>query len=251
MSRVLWVTGCNSRYFHHMEMYLNSLERCSPFQNYLVTVGFEISTGWRWPHISQVGIETERNHGAPAETECIQHGSFLQALPGDPDDVLVYTDGDITMQRRPHDDEIDWLANFPDNRVSAGWNSGPDETLLLEAARLHPRVQYEHELAARFGEMIYTAPCFNVGVCVARRSTWERIYHQYMLDWPLACETFGHAARQQWLICREFTALGLDIQVMPQTFHSHGHYGIPAGVTYSDCGGVLFAGQPVLLRHKL
>lgn len=249
------VTGCNPRYLERMRPYLDSLREHCLAQG-RVAVHF-VAVGWQagadlqaaYPGFAFHALTMEQNYGAPAETECIQHGSFLGLIPGGPGDILLYTDGDLIMQREVRPAEIEWLEQFPDTGVTAGWNSGPQESLLVEADRIGRRVSHEVLIQA-LGERCATARCYNVGVVAARRSTWERIYRLYMERWEQATSLFAGPARQQWLIAWCFAALGLDVQLMPYTFHSHGHYGAPPGTTYF--GGLVYQGaEQVLFRHKL
>jgi hypothetical protein len=120
------------------------------------------------------------------------------------------------------------------------------DTLAAEAERLGPKVSMT-ELAERYGNLIQ--PCYNVGVTVARRDTWERLCHMYVMIYPECQPLFGHVASQQWLISWIMNRY-FDVQIMPQSFHTHGHYALPRGCTFKG-SDVWFEGEPVLFRHKL
>jgi hypothetical protein len=238
------VTASNERYWGKIQPYLDSLRANSQLPATLVCVGDRHDP---FSTIPTVLLPRCKNLGAPLETESPQHGSFLQVLDGPADEVLIFTDGDIIMQRPFTEPELAWLDTLPDNTVYAGYNSGPDETLTVEAGRLFPKAPLE-QIGRLFGLM--DRPCYNIGVFVARRTTYRAIYDGYMKHWQLACEAFGHMARQQWLVCWTIHKLGINVQVTPYSFHANGHYGMPAGCHYKD--GQLFAGEElVLMRHKL
>jgi hypothetical protein len=242
------VTSSNAGYILKMRPYLESLSKNSQVPATVVCVGDFIFDP-HLPGIDSVTLPRSLNHGAPVETECAQHGSWLQVVPGEPDDLVIYTDGDIILQRPFTHAELDWLADLPDNVIALGYNSGPQETLAVEAQRLQPRVTMD-QLAVRLGEIAITAPCYNIGVMAARRSTYQRIYDAYMPLWRLACDAFGHAARQQWLFCYLLAKLGVKVEVTPYSFHANGHYGTPPGCLYAD--GLLYSGNDVVLfRHRL
>jgi hypothetical protein len=241
------VTSANSGYIPRIKPYLESLSRHSQLPTTLVCVG-DFVFDPHLPGIDAVTLPRSQNMGAP-ENECAQHGSFLAVVPGEPDEVVIYTDGDIILQRPFSQAELDWLTNLPDGVIAFGYNSGPDETLGVEARRLQPRVTNE-QLAARFGEIAITAPCYNIGVMAARRSTYQRIYNEYLLHWRIISDAFVHYARQQWLFCYAVAKLGIRVQVTPYSFHANGHYGTPPGCLFAD--GLLYHGQDVVLfRHKL
>jgi hypothetical protein len=240
---------CSStlNYLPYIAPYLDSLERHSQLPVTLVTVGYKLR-GHHLGIVTPLPITQEQNAGAPEDTESIQHGSFTLLSPGD-NEVVMYTDGDLFMQRPLSPQELEFLETFPDDAVALSWNSGADETLMVEAARLQPKRPLS-ELVESFGELVNTAPCFNVGVLIARQKTWRAIYHQYMLNWERVGEYLAHRARQQWLICYTIAALGLDVHLLPYSFHAHGHYGIPDGV-YRTNTGAFYKNDLVLLRHKL
>lgn len=243
------VTSSNAGYLERIKPYLASLSQHSQIPATLVCVGCEPPGYLRsLPNVDAVMLTRLQNAGAPLDTECAQHGSWLKAVPGEPDDVVIFTDGDIILQRPFTPGELDWMASLPDNTIAVGYNSGPDETLAVECARLFPRFPLD-AIARRFGDIEHT-PCFNTGVMVARRSTYQRIYDEYMRHWDVVSEAFGHMARQQWLICWTIAHLGIDVQVTPYSFHANGHYGLPPGCLYA--GGLLYSGNDVVaLRHKL
>lgn len=235
---VTLISGCNQRYHGRFQHLAQSLKQHANIPYQLISVGFE-TPGY-------TPLTHEQNYGAPPETECIQHGSFLAALPGASDDVLVYLDGDVTLQRPFDAGELAWLENFPESAVSAAWNR-VGETLAEEAVALGPKKSVA-DLAADWGG--FDMPCLNAGVVVARRSTWERAYETYMAHWLLAGESFVHQARQQWLMCWVWAALGLKLEIMPWTFHAHGHFGLKPGMEMR-ADGVYADGKLAALRHYL
>lgn len=238
------ITASNERYFGRMDAYLESIKRHCQFPATLVCIGdrhHPISP------IETVLLPRALNAGAPMETESPQHGSFLQVLDGPDDEVLIFTDGDIVMQRPFTEHELALFEGLPDRTVAAGYNSGPDETLATEAVRLFPRFGLG-AIGAVLGYL--NQPCYNIGVFAARRSVYRAIYAEYMTRWQLACDAFGHAARQQWLVVNTIHRLGIQVQVTPYSLHANGHYGMPPGCHYRD--GLLYCGEEVVcLRHKL
>jgi hypothetical protein len=248
MARI--VTASNAGYIERIKPYLESLSRHSQIPATLVCVG-DFVFDPHLPGVDSVMLTRQENYGAPLDTESPQHGAWLQVVPGEPDDVAIFTDGDIVMQRPFSARELDWLASLDDNTIAAGYNSGPDETLAVEGARLFPRFPLE-AIGRRFDAVdIFTTPCYNIGVMAARRSVYQRIYDAYMPLWETVSEAFGHMARQQWLVCYVIAALGIRVDVTPYSWHANGHYGMPPGCRYGP-GGLLYAGDDVvLMRHKL
>jgi hypothetical protein len=235
---IILVAGCNQRYHDHFQHCVAALRRHSNVPYQLFSVGYDGGPGY-------TPLTHAQNDGAPPETECIQHGSFLQALDGAPDDVIVYLDGDVYLQRPFDAGELDWLGSFPANAVSATWNQ-IGETLAQCATYIGPKLSPQ-ELDRTWP--LLNAPSLNAGVVVARRETWARSYKRYMANWAWAGHTFAHQARQQWLMCWTWAALGLTTEILSWHFHAHGHFGYKPGMELRD--GQIFAdGKLAAFRHK-
>lgn len=241
------ITHANAGWLANIAPYLASLDRYSPFENWLLTVACSANGyGEQYPHLKLA--EVPKVPGSPEVTDSLQHGGFLPYVPGSPDDVLIYTDGDIVLQRAPTDDERALLETLPPDAVACGWNSSPYETLALEASRLQPQVL---DLGTVFDARLLAAPCFNIGVIAARRSTWEKIHAAYMQLYPLAEQVFARQQRQQWLVCFVVAKLGLRVLVLPYLFHTHGCYALPEGAELDAEGVARYRGEPILFRHHL
>ncbi len=242
MARLL--TASNQRYFERIRPYLESLAKHSQISATLIAVGDD-----RMPKcpVEQVNLPRVYNRGAPAETESPQHGAWLNVVDGPADEVIIFTDGDIIAQRPFSDLELSMIEDVDEGELMAGYNSGPSETLAIEAGRLQPRFQLE-KIGARMG--LLDRPCFNIGVVVGRRATFQRIYDEYMKHWQVVSDAFGHPARQQWLVVWTAHRLGMAFCVTPYSFHANGHYGVPPGCIYAD-GGLYYGNELVLFRHKL
>lgn len=248
MRTVHLLTHATRQWLPRTAPYLESLCAHSPFRHTLLTVDCDAPAEFveRFPGLQAVRVPVVA--GAPEYSASLQHGAFLDYVGGASDDVLIYTDADIIMQRAPSAAELARLEALPADHVLLGYNSGPGETLMDEAARLHPKFALPL-LAAALGDLA-AAPCYNAGVIAATRSTWRRLHQGYMESWNYAGERFGHPARQQWLICHTVARLGMTADISGYGWHANGHYGVPPGV---DVSGTLamYQGAPVLFRHRL
>lgn len=244
------LTCSNARYLPRMRPYLTSLANHSPFDNVLLGVGCRVPPLFleELLGVRAVDLPPDVLAGAPAETQSVQHGSWLPHVAGPESEVVIFTDGDIVLQRRPTPAETAWLASLGPDTVTAGPNSSPSETLVDEAARLFPRIG-RAEMEALWGD-IGSVPCYNIGVIAMQRGTWRRVHEAYMARWADACATFGGPARQQWLVCWAIHQLGLRVDLTPYSVHTHGCYPLPAGATFA-AGELLFNGVPVLFRHHV
>ena len=164
------VTACNAGWFGRILPYLDSLKQNADFPATLISVGFEATC----PGVECVPLTRVQNAGSPLETESPQHGSFLQVLPGEDDELLIFTDGDIVLQRPLTLREHAWLGGIPFGFVSCGWNSGPAETLEVEANRLFPRVTME-QLATSLAQMKAANPNLPVVLKGDARAQYETV----------------------------------------------------------------------------
>jgi len=246
MTSLYLVTHSTAGYLWRMRPYLESLAAHWPRSPWCLTVDFDAPPEWLAEFTKTKFARVPKVAGSPENTDSLQHGAFLDYVRGRESDVMVYTDGDIVMQRAPTTAELALFERVPDGTVLAGWNSGPDETLAIEGGRLWPRT----DPAAAFGELVRAARCYNIGVIAATRGTWARIHTHYMEQWDKCLATFGAQQRQQWLVCLVIAQLGLDVRVLPYQVHMHGCYPLPAGGAVAQ-GVATYQGAPVLFRHHL
>jgi hypothetical protein len=240
---MILVTGCNESYQHRMNAYLDTLQAHADFQCYFVGVGFmPIRSSER---VTAVTISREENEGAPARTECIQHGSFLAAVPSKATEVIMYTDGDFLMQRQMDDSERE-LLKLKKGQVLVGYNGSATETLQVEAARLGQKI-VDADMTAKWGDGWQELPIYNVGCVAMTRATWQTLHKVYTDRWQYACDSFTHQARQQWLIS---WVIGTQLKplIMPWSLHAHGHFGMKPGMGHGE-GGIWADGKLALFRH--
>lgn len=234
------VTGSNASYFPRMHGLFESVrQHGNGIDATYVAVGWPGADVGGW---NTVAISREDNYGAPPQTECIQHGSFIDVLGADGDEVVLYCDGDMTMQRPIDPDEYKLLVlDYGD--VVVGYNGGEHETLITEAHRLGPRVPM-----ASIEEEWGSTPCYNVGCVAMTANTWRFINGAYLHYWDHIGTVFQHQARQQWLLSWLFHSLSLNVKIMPWSFHAHGHHGPKPGMARQN-GYITIDGRVALFRH--
>jgi hypothetical protein len=252
MPRLIFAVGVNEGYYHERSLsYAAEINEKSTIENHFVCLDFLPDEAHRaqFPniHFSPIASAALR---LPLNNYCIQHGEFTEAIPGDPDDVILFTDADIQMQRPFKEEELELMRSLQFNDVVVGYNEGPRDTLLTEARRLFPRIpmsSIEEKFTARFPD----GPplTYNVGAVIARRDTFERLTNLYCVGYPVMEKVFEHKARQQWYISWLLAAKEFNVQIMAQSFHTHGHYALPKGAGTRPDGLLWFNDEIVLLRH--
>lgn len=242
------VTSSTDNYWATARPYYRSLRRLNEeIYPIVFSVGCEAPA---WVH--ELGLAcftmTDAENAGASELRSISHGSFLRWLPtADPDDVIIFTDSDMLLQRPLDSGEMATLTSLPDDVYFAGYNAGFGDDLYQEALRLRPRL-YPAELDEVF-PAYDNAPCANTGLIVARREAYDRIYREYMARHDRCDRAFEHPSRNQWLINYAAFAAALRLQVMPVSWHCHFHYGVPPGVR-AEGPLVLDGDRPVLWTHK-
>lgn len=192
----------------------------------------------------------DRSLGNPGNG-CIQHGNWLPYLDAPDDAVIICIDGDVKLQRPFSADEWAWLQGWKDGDVGIGPNEpkAGGDSMGNELVRIHPLDTHEATLA-RFGAR-HADPIGNAGCVVATRRTWVALWLAYLRRWLDTAPAFAHIAVQQWtlnLVINE----GFTRVVLPQTFHTHGHWGYP-GPPFGGWGmheTATVGGETILFAHK-
>jgi hypothetical protein len=242
--RIILATSTNEGYMPRAVTYLHTLHKHSNVENHCLTLDFDIRTDLRAEYyrveFSRVNSE---DLPLPLNNFCVQDGQFLPYLPGDPDDVILFTDADLRMQRPFNDAELVTLRCLKPGQVMVGYNAGPKDTLQDEAHRLGIKTSL-YELYCSFGNL--GSPCFNWGCVAATRGTWEPICEDYCAGFHVADHHLSHVAKQQWLLSWITSRFCAHVE-MPTSFHAHKHYGTPAGCEFRD--GLVYA--PVIRNDGL
>lgn len=249
--KLVLATGSDERYLIKIRPYLKSIQSKSNFDiNYLVfvsDVGGDLNLPFDKIKIGNLPLSSFR---APNTINCAQHGDFLYCNEldndTDDDDVIIYTDGDIIIQRPLHDEEIDFLKNLKDGDVYVGYNASPTDTLENEADRLGRTGVMNGEFKVDWTKH----KIYNTGVLAMNKRTWKRVIDEYSELYPKVDEMFRHYAKQQWLLCFIFATKGYNVFEMPYHVHNHRHYPSPNGTTQDQNGDVYFDNKMVLFKHK-
>lgn len=239
--QLILATGANASYIERITPYLHSIQRhAGSFdRRVLVTVGCKVEMPDELDMIEAIPLPAERALGHTG-IWCIQQGCHLEVLSADDNDVVIFTDGDIVLQRGLTIDEVSWMRAIPSMTFGLGWNAGPHDTLADEANRLCLTQEGRALFADVLGERIY-----NCGVIVCRVGAYKALYEEYLKLWPFYSPHTRHYAATQFLLCAIIARNGWRVWDLPYTVHTHGCFGVPEGV--SDQGWV--EDLPVLFLH--
>lgn len=212
-----------------------------------------------YPNAAMMVIAREQLSFQPP-LDHLQAGGFLPLKRGIADtDLIIFTDGDALLQRPFTDEEMTKLKEWPARTVGLSYNAGPDDTLGAEATRLGTAHLPQDEKEAARKRVLTDAlargfdldlPVYNLGVIVCRAKDYQLWHAAYINQLPCLQGLFTHHAHQQWGLCAALKGAGLKVEVLPYSFHLHGHYPTPEG-TGREKGRITYGGQPVAFRHHL
>lgn len=227
----------------------------SDIKAHLITLDFDIDAESvsKYPHIDFRRVNS-KDCPTINSNFCIQEGGWLQCFPECPNtDTFVCIDGDALIQRDFDVVEKKALSNWPDYAIGMNWNAGEGDTLTAEAGRIWPKVPL-YTIKTHWYPGTELA-CHNAGVIVANLKTWKIFYEGYIANLDRVKRYFNHIAHQQWLINWLAQTEPLHVEILPQSFHTHGHYGLYPGVfTTPEGQAVTLVGgktTPTWVRHKI
>lgn len=207
---------------------------------------------------------------AKNSNRCIQHGEFVEVFKeANDDDIIIFTDGDIVLQRDFTEQEIQMLLSLNEGEFMANYNLHKDSRMselfgrwfadpnrLFEYCNKYYGVTFE-ELKS-FKEM-------NTGVLVGHKSDFRKLHQLYSRSYEQLKPIISGFWNQQFLINliinKHFSYKDLSYQ-----FHSHIHHskrtpdrgcefdhshsnGVPSRV-YLEDGKFKIYGETILFAHK-
>lgn len=245
MPKLILATGTDAGYLRKIQPYLDTVEANSNFdENWIFFVGGEHQEPRSKFKVAKVNPSDCK--ALVPSWPCVQHGDFLTSPDHNfqPDDILVFTDGDMFLQRPLTDAETQTLRKLQYMDMFMGYNAGPNDTLLDEGARIQPIKDW------RQIDGVDRIPCSNGGVIACTVLTYHQLYQHYLTHWPEINGTFHHYAKGQWLISWViFRAAKFRLIRQPYTFHLHNHHPMPQGSAFNEDGLLTFDGEVVAFRH--
>lgn len=249
MKNVIIATGADSRYLDKIKPYLESVNSNFNDTKLLFYTGEE-NLKTNLINNFELLFYPSTAFVCKNKINCLQHGEFVlhPNIHNLPDETIVlFTDGDIIMQRPLEKDEKD-LLDLPDDTFLAGFNSSPSDNLALEVTKLGKlnSIYDEYFKKEEWGKI----PCYNTGVLAAKLSSWKKMFKIFSENWNKVDSMFWHYAKQQWLICY-ILHYYFKVKIMPYSFHTHGHYKLPDRTHTNKLNQLCDCNERIiLLRHR-
>ena len=252
-NNIVLAFGSDKNYLNnkHFQNYLNSIQRNSNFdRNVLCYLGTDELT-LEYDKIEIFNVDPA-SIIKPNSNNCIQHGEFLNSESFNEvkdSDIIIFTDGDMILQRGLSEQEELFIRNMKDDDVFVGDNASPSETLSDEvkyfnATDLNPNWKLS------FNEDVNVIKCYNTGVLCMNKKTWIKLKTLYIQQFDLVNSIFKHYAKQQWLICYILGSKGFNIFEMGYEFHNHSIHRVVAGTTLGQSNLLEYNRSVVLFKHK-
>jgi hypothetical protein len=150
-------------------------------------------------------------------------------------------------------EEWQWLQGWQDGQVGIGPNEPKPggDSMQNELVRIAPLLSHDRIWQMFYPNATEPPPIGNAGCIVATRRTWVALWMAYLKRWLETAPWFAHIAIQQWTLNLCINE-GFERVVLPQTFHTHGHWGYP-GPPYAGWGlheTATVDGNIILFAHK-
>lgn len=252
---IILATGTDRNYLARIWPYFESIKKHSRARRNVVFVPVSGDDAWfkrirefdafDWRPVT-VGELRAKN-----PNNCLQHGEFLafDDPDGSEDDLIIFTDGDIVLQRWFTSAELNWLSSLPENGVAVGFNEGPWGSLAREAALLQAKQDLSMIREAFPGDW-ESMPCYNTGVLIARRGVYRKLCEAYIERHAEIDAMMGHYAKQQWLLSYLLNTGPFSVKLLPQEIHTHGCHPLPSACTRQG-DQLFYDGTPVVFRHNV
>lgn len=247
--KLVLATGSDSNYLNRISNCIRSISSNSNFdENYLVYLQrSNEAVSFIAPNVSSTYVNINEIK-ALNQNNCIQHGEFIKARylkELDDEDVIVFIDGDVEIQRPYNKKEESILRGLKDDYVYVGYNAGVTDTLYDEYKRLGPTMRV-HEI---FDVDLESLKVYNTGVLAMNKKTWNKLSERYIELFPFVDKMFTHYAKQQWLISF-IIVTEMNVIEMDYTVHNHTHHGIVPESTKDADRKVYYRGELVLFKHR-
>lgn len=246
-TKLILATGTDNRYLNKIKPYLDSIDLNSNFDlNLLIYLGDD---NVKIDNNLTVLKLSPSNYIYRNSIMCTQHGEFIKADGFDElvdeDDVVVFTDGDMTLQRNLTIEEIEKFRGLKNGDVFIGYNKSSEDNLEKEYKRLLP-TKYMSEV---FRFDLTKIKCYNSGVMAATKSTFKNILNHYGKLFGEVDKMMRYYPKQQWLISFIIGSKYFNIIEMDYVIHNHTHYGKVKGSNINN-GIVTYNDEVVLFKHK-
>lgn len=249
-------TGCNESYFHKpiFQNYLKSIKDVSQADKNLV-FSLDFLPSNHEEKISYI-LSDSKKIKTPNSNFCLQHGAFLESSEHhlDDNDVLIFTDGDIILQRWFDPEELDWVLGIGKNEVMVGYNMSCYNTAKISINHIGMSQNDIKNCVEIFQIPLEEIPDYNTGVVIAKVSMWKKILQDYNNLAPKVLPLIPGFWGQQFVLNASIARKSFHKR-LPYQIHTHSHhinqdgFGMPILPTLEN-NKICYRGKTVVFAHR-
>lgn len=239
-------SGMTKDYFIKSNPFLEGLNNMqNNIKKFVITLGWHIEEAEfdKYKNIEFIYQDIEYLKDELSGFNCVQYGAFVDVLNCNDDDIILFIDSDIVIQRDFTIDEISYLYSIKENEIAVN-NNESGRTFSEEYLYLEPIKEYQ-DIKSYFGineEQVYCG-----GVIASSKNTWQNFRLEYLKEIKYIESCFKHYAKIQFLISIIIQQKFI-LKVLPKEIHSHGCWQIPEYCTKKD--GIVYADSiPLVFNH--
>jgi len=238
-------TSITENYVPHAMRFLDTLNRTPVGDRFCVTFGFENDTLKN--RYSEVRFAVLPETTIVNSFGTMPWGGWIDATPWiDNDDMCVFSDADVVIQRNWTNGELERFSTYDANTIGMGSNKGSSDTLGDEAHRIR---FVDHK--GDYGDWAHL-PCFNGGFLIARASVFKRFRKEYDRESIRFHAINNNPSRCQWLMNWIIqTKLKLTIDILGSEIMSLGHFGLPKNCVQGTDGTLRVEDTAVMFCHRI
>lgn len=246
-------TGTTANYLPKAERFIQSMSKLNGnIKKIVITLGFEVSSFMRnnYPDVNFIFQDINPLVNELTKINCLQHGAFIDVMDFvNNDDIVIFSDGDVVIQRDITKSEIEYLKTFKDLDIGCNMNNYKARSLKADFLLLQPVWTFDELKAAFYRYDLDDCLGYNTGNLIARPKAWKLLREVYKGEFFDIDESCKHYAKQQLLI-NMISKKYLNIVETPQTWHTHGCFGLPPFAKIEN--GLLKVGDEIVLfRHNI
>ncbi len=248
--------GVDKSYFNRSQKFFKSLNKNSKFNNFIICVGFKpkkkITKEYQnieFFYMDENQVKTVKE-GWPLDRKkyvCLESGEFLDLLDINTNDIIIFTDSDMIMQRQITRKEQELLENLKDNEVAMVYDCFPPGDLIESFNNIKKwsfkTINESRKIFDGDWSKMETCQC---GLVAAKLKAWKVIREQYVNNFDNMTKVFGHHAAGQWVLTWTVNKF-LKVRILPEDFHN-GHWLSGTNAKFEN-NRLLLNGTVVLFAH--
>jgi len=176
----------------------------------------------------------------------LQTGEFVEYIECDDDDVVIFCDYDITMQKPLTNAHIEMFSSIDENTFLLEYDHFPPIMCLHDYCLMFKPICGDQKIFELFPENMKSLHVYNAGVIVAKFGAWKKLWKN-VSNVYCNISNFRHHGAIQFLLNHCMQIDGLRIQNLP--FDIHNAFWFNGTKSYEKNRKLHIDGIPVVFSH--